>query len=57
MPRQRWIGRRNGDRRAVRANSGEHEGYEVDVVLEDARGRLVGVEVKATRSPDAVHRL
>ncbi|MCC7537609.1 MAG: ATP-binding protein [Deltaproteobacteria bacterium] len=30
-----------------------HEGAEVDLVLEDGRGRLVGVETKATRSPDA----
>ena len=30
-----------------------HKQQEVDFVLEDARGRLVGVEVKKTASPDA----
>lgn len=29
------------------------QGHEVDWVLEDGRGRLVGVEVKTTTSPDA----
>jgi uncharacterized protein len=28
-----------------------HAGDEVDLVLEDARGRLVGIEIKATQSP------
>ena len=30
-----------------------HAGREVDIVLEDGRGRVVGVEVKATASPSA----
>jgi hypothetical protein len=30
-----------------------HEGREVDIVLEDVHGRLVGIEVKATASPTA----
>ena len=28
-----------------------HEGHEVDLVLEDARGRIVGIEIKATATP------
>ena len=30
-----------------------HSGDEVDLVLEDARGRVVGIEIKATQSPTA----